>query len=295
MRHLLALLGVAVVLAIAPARAEGPRIVATIPPLQSLAAMAAPDEAPTPVLLLPPGSSPHNYSLRPSDATALGRADLVAWVGPALESGLERALMQLGRGAEKLAMQEAPGMVTHPLRDAGVLEDDHGHGHGHEDGDIDPHLWLDPRNAVAYVKALGRFLERPVDEAVVRLEALDARLAERLAPVQGRPFLVLHDSLQYLEKRYDLRAVGSLSLGPDRQPGARRLAQLRAVARETGARCLVAEPGVPDSALRPLIEGLDMRIARIDPLGAEGEPGADLYPAMMADAVARLVDCLQGK
>ncbi|MDC0653141.1 zinc ABC transporter substrate-binding protein, partial [Planktomarina temperata] len=35
-----------------------------------------------PDLIIQSGATPHEYSLRPSEATALQNADLVFWVGP---------------------------------------------------------------------------------------------------------------------------------------------------------------------------------------------------------------------
>lgn len=37
-----------------------------------------------PSQIIPTGSSPHSYAMRPSEARALQGADLVVWVGPAL-------------------------------------------------------------------------------------------------------------------------------------------------------------------------------------------------------------------
>ena len=74
-----------------PARAEPPRVVASIMPIHSLAAgvMAGVAE---PELLLKGGESPHSFTLRPSDVRKLGRAELVIWVGEALETPLSDTL-----------------------------------------------------------------------------------------------------------------------------------------------------------------------------------------------------------
>ena len=54
--------------------------------------------------------------------------------------------------------------------------------------------------------------------------------------------------------------------------------------RETGARCVFAEPQFPSDLLSIVIEGTDARVAILDPLGA--------YFALMRGLVASLVGCL---
>ena len=71
--------------------AEAPRLVTTLPPIHSLVAAVA-EGATTPHLLLRGGTSPHTYTMAPSDARTLQNADLVVWVGPSVETFMVRAL-----------------------------------------------------------------------------------------------------------------------------------------------------------------------------------------------------------
>src|SRR5918994_1639680 len=108
------------------------------------------------------------------------------------------------------------------------------------------HVWLDPHNARAMVDAIAAALAETDPEnagayqgnaARMReeLDHLDRRLAETLAPLADRPFVVFHDGYQYFERRYGLNAIGSISVGPDRRPGARRLGEIRDTLEETDA------------------------------------------------------------
>ena len=71
--------------------AEEVKVVATIKPLQLLAADIVGDTGRVDVLI-PPGASPHHYSMKPSDRRKLDEAGLVAWVGPDLETFLVKTL-----------------------------------------------------------------------------------------------------------------------------------------------------------------------------------------------------------
>ena len=90
----------------APAQSEV-RVVTSIKPLQLIAA-AVQDGVGTPEVLLPPGASPHHFSLRPSDIRRVREADLLYGIGPDLESFLPKVLE--GRSDPSLAVQGSDGL-----------------------------------------------------------------------------------------------------------------------------------------------------------------------------------------
>ena len=133
-----------------PALAESAKVLTTIKPLQQIAA-AVMDGVDTPAVLLPPGNSPHNYALRPSDRRALLDAERIYWVGPELELFLKDVLDRQGNAQ---ALLHLPGMrVREQLQSINFQteEGDHGHshdhGHDHDHGALDSHIWLSPDNA----------------------------------------------------------------------------------------------------------------------------------------------------
>ena len=77
------------------------------------------------------------------------------------------------------------------------------------------------------------------------VEALEREMRARLAPVANVPYVVFHDAFQYLEKAFGLPALGSVTVSPERPPGARRIAEIRAAIRKLGARCLFRAPEEP--------------------------------------------------
>lgn len=117
------------------AQAEPPRVVSDIPPVHGLVARVMQGVS-EPQLLVRPGASPHSYSLRPSDARALSDADLVVWVGPALEPWLEGPLDELAAGAHQMRLLDLPDTLRLEFREGAVFStggEDHDEGQGHED------------------------------------------------------------------------------------------------------------------------------------------------------------------
>jgi zinc transport system substrate-binding protein len=274
-------------------------VVVSILPLHSLAA-AVMQGAGTPQLLVDGGSSPHAYSLRPSAAGALNEADLVVWVGPEMESFLVQPLAR--HPGRVLTLLEAPGVRV--LAGAHQADSGPGPGHPHASGERDPHIWLDPRNAIAAAAAMTQVLSELDPERgglyrangerlQARLRGLDQGLEQRLQPLRGRPFLVFHDAYRYLEARYGLHSVGAVVTGPERRPGARRVRELRARIKASGARCVFSEPQFQSSLLTVLTEDSHARAAVLDPVGADLEPGPDAYFRLMNRLADQLVGCLQ--
>ena len=319
-----------------PAHAA-PRVAADIPPVHSLAA-AVMEGIGAPELILPPGASPHDYAMRPSEAARLEAAEVVFWVGEGLTPWLETALDALAADAVKVSLMDAPGLRQLPFREGATFEahdhgdEDHeatekaadhdydhdhdhaeeahadhalgGHSHeGHDHGAVDPHLWLDPRNAAAMADAMAEALAGtdPANADAYRanaarlradLAALEAEIAAAVAPARGKPFVVFHDAYHHFEARFDVEAAGAISLSDASAPGPARLDELRRLVRDLGVVCVFAEPQFDPKLAALVVEGTEAEVAVLDPLGAEIEPGPAHYQALIRSVGAALVGCL---
>lgn len=287
-----------------------PRVVASIPPIHSLVAGVM-DGVGAPDLLVGTTASPHTYALRPSEARLLQQAELVFWIGPVYEAFLEKPLGALSAGARIVRLTDAPGIKILPAREGGAWEvhsqEGHAHSHGAKGRPAEPdgHLFLDPENAKAVVRAAVAALSdadaanatryRGNGEAVLaRLDALDAELRAILAPVGDTPFIVFHDAFQYLEKRYGLNAVGSITVSPERQPGAQRLQRLRRKIAQLKAVCVFAEPQFEPTLVQTVIERTQARTGVLDYMGIANPPGRDAYFETMRGMARSLAGCLKG-
>jgi zinc transport system substrate-binding protein len=321
-----------------PALAEI-NVVASIKPVHSLVAGVM-DGVGEPALLVKGASSPHGYSLRPSDARALDQAQVVFWIGENLETYLTKPLQALSAAAHVVPLSEVEGVRLLPAREGGVWEEHHephgrdeqgqgGHEEdehdararavhdeeaeheleqepgedAHEHGRFDMHIWLDPHNAGAMVDAIVAGLSKadpahaPIyrdNGSVVhqRLEQLDDALSTELASIADRPFVVFHDAYQYLEERYGLNAIGTISVDPGRRPGAQRLAAIQRRLNELNAACVFAEPQFEPALVETVIEGSNAKKGVLDPLGADLEAGPDLYFQLMSGLADSLIECL---
>lgn len=280
------------------------QVLTSIKPLQLIAA-AVQDGVGTPDVLLPPGASPHNFALRPSDVRKVQSVALLYWIGPDMEAFLPRVLQS--RTLPSIAVQGLPDMQ---LRHFGEVHDAHDHGdadahdHDHRPGTLDAHLWLlphnarviaarmaadlaaaDPANAARYQANLKAFGER--------LDALDQRLKTRLQGVAGKPYFVFHEAYDYFESAYGLEHAGVFSVLGDVQPGARHVAAMRARLQATGPTCVFSEPPLRPRLAETLTAGLPVKLAEMDALGGALPVSAQGYEQLLGDLAEQLAGCLE--
>lgn len=237
------------------------KVLTSIKPLQLIAA-AVQDGVAVPEVLLPPGASPHNFALRPSDVRRVQSVDLLYWIGPDMETFLPRVLKN--RTATTVAVQDLPGMQLRRF-----AEDSHSHAdeadehdHDHRPGSVDAHLWLSTVNARVIAARMASDLASadPANAAryqsnakafAARLDTLDARLKARLAGIGDKPYFVFHEAFDYFEAAYGLKHAGVFSVAAEVQPGAQHVAAMRTRLQEVGKTCVFSEPRCVRVWLKP--------------------------------------------
>ena len=296
-----------------------PRVAADIAPVHSLVAQVMQGVG-EPRLVIQRGASPHNYALRPSEAAALERAEVVFWTSAQLTPWLDRALGNLAADAERVELVETAGTTRHAFRESVTIDTaadanhdhDHDHDHGHDPGHdhahdhegVDPHAWLDPLNARHWLGVIATTLAEvdPANAALyrdnaaagqARMDALMADIEEAITPVQERAFIVFHDAYQYYERRFGMRAVGAISLSDATDPSPARIAAIRELVQAHSVRCVFAEPQFNPSLVDTVLDGTRAETGVLDPLGSEIAEGPDFYPRLMQALTASLVDCLE--
>ena len=295
------LLGIAL-----PTWGAEPQVVVSIKPLHSLVAGVMQGVA-EPQLLVKGGGSPHGYVLRPSEARALSQADLIVWVGHQLESFLEKPLTTLGQKARQLELSDALAGQLLAVRAGGSWDAHQQHQameHRHAEQELNPHLWLSPRLAKRIVDRVATELAA-IDSAhqphyqanaarlVSRLDQLDQQLVARLAPVKEIPYVVFHDAYQYFESAYDLNAVGSITIDPERKTGVKRLLEMREKIKSLNARCVFSEPQFEPKLVATIIEDTGARTGELDPIGAELTAGPEQYFQLLNKLAEDLVEGLR--
>lgn len=309
----------------APVAQAATEVVTSIKPLELLVRAVATDDVQV-TSLVPSGASPHNYSMRPSQRQALERADAIFWVGPSIETFLERLLEGQDFRNRSVALMaehddgDEEGHDDHHGHDrdnhdeadehhAGAHDDhghdDHGHDHhGHDHGDgEDPHIWLDPILALDMARDIHRVLSA---QPGANTEGLDARLADfektllaaeediqnKLEAARQVSLFTYHDAFSRFAEHYGLVLEGVLTLNPERSPGARHIAEVQQKLRKANQPCLLTEPQFNRQWWRSITEGLDITFSTWDPLASDVEPNAEGYVKFQYALADAVLECL---
>lgn len=299
---------------------EVPKVAVDIAPVHSLVARIM-EGAGKPNLIVQAGASPHEYSLRPSEAKALQDADLVFWVSAGLTPWLPGALASLAGDATIVELPEVEGTIRLEVREGALFEGHTEDAHGDEgehteneedhaeeakeraDGEYDPHVWLSPENAGVWLDAIAVTLstadpenanvyQTNAEAARAELDALSADVNAILDPVRGGRFIVFHDAYQHFEVSFDFPASGAISISDASDPSPARIAGIQTRVSGEGIECVLAEPQFNSGLVATVLDGTEARTGILDPLGSGLMPGPALYPQLMRNLATALAECL---
>jgi ABC-type Zn uptake system ZnuABC Zn-binding protein ZnuA len=260
------------------------KVAVSITPLADLAQQVGGEHV-TVITLVPPTASPHTYEPTPAQVKEVAEANILALVGLGFEFWAEDVI-------ESAANPDL--IVVYTSEGIEVIHDEHEH-EGHEVGN--PHIWLNPRNAMVQVRHLRDALieadpaHQPEYEAnarayLVQLEALDEEIAAQVATWSHREFIAFHPSWVYFAQRYELVEVAVVERAPGKEPSPAELAEIIETARRIGARAVFAEPQFSSKAADTIAAESGAQVLFLNPLG--GAEGPTSYLEMMRYNVAQM-------
>ncbi|WMP18696.1 zinc ABC transporter substrate-binding protein [Thiothrix lacustris] len=275
--------------------ATKPLVVSTIKPVQALVyAIAGGKDSPLEVTqLLPDGASPHHYALKPSDMRMLENAKVVFRIGSGLETFLDKPLANLSAQQRVITLAEATGIQHLHARAE----------HKHDDHSEDLHLWLNPDNAIVMSRAIAAALGEAdpahkadylanAEQLIQNISATDAQIRQQLAPLSGKPYLSFHDAWQHFDTHYGLNFAGAVTLDVSRLPGARHVQDIRHIIEEKQAVCLFREPQFSPAMVKTLVEGSNIQLGELDPLGMSLPLDKNTYITLLKTAADSFQQCL---
>jgi zinc transport system substrate-binding protein len=265
-----------------PATAS-PQVAASIKPLQLIAA-AITDGVSEAQLVLGNNQDPHHASLRPSDRKILAQADVVLWIGPMLELPLVEPIGDIS--GKVLAVQDMDHIILHDL-----------------DGNLDPHVWLDTRNARQVARGLAQTLqlldpangpryETNLQNFQAALDTLDSSITQDFALLKSQPWTVYHNAFRYFADQFDLTAPLAPVEGANNQAGIRSILALLDNIQQQQITCMLIEPDMNQGELQSLLGAASLHIVTADVMGYPLEPDADAYPVLIQNFASTLAGCL---
>jgi manganese/zinc/iron transport system substrate-binding protein len=202
------------------------------------------------------GVDPHLYRPTITDVKLLDAADLVLYNGLHLEGRMGETLKTIGkRGTPVHAVAEEA------LHGTGKLLSD-------EEGQHDPHLWMDVAGWSAVAERIANvFAELDAKHAelyqqrskvyLAKLQALDAYARETLAsiPAERRVLVTAHDAFGYMARAYGIEVKAVQGISTESEAGLKEINNLVDFLVKRKVPAVFVESSLPTKAVEALIEG----------------------------------------
>ena len=227
-------------------------------------------------LMIPPGVEAHDWEPTAKLMGEMEKADVFIYNGLGIEPWAEKMTASIEN--EQLIIVEASQDMD--LLKAEEHEENEDEEEEEEHGEYDPHVWLNPMNAMkqaeniknAFVKADEAnkdFYEANFKEFSDKLKALDDKYKQELRDIKRKEIVVAHAAFGYLTNRYGIEQVAITGLSPQGEPSAAKMVEITKFAKEHNlkyiffetltspklAQVLANEAGAQTLVLNPL-EGL---------------------------------------
>lgn len=237
--------------------------------------------------IVPPGASPHSYTLTPQQVADLQQASVVFTIGAGLEGKLIQSIIEISKAD---LVEVSDGIELLPF--------ERGDGRGGQG--VDPHYWLSVPNARAIARTIAVHVAR-VDQThadqysknlaryMSELEFLERELQEQANSIERKQFIAMHGAWAYFADQYGLELVASYEPVEGKEPSLADLQRLQNLVTQYDIRTFYTEPQkVSSAALQFLEHELGLNIGVLDPIGGVGD--ATSYVNLMRQNMQAIVE-----
>lgn len=262
------------------------RVVATFFPLYDFTRQVGKDKINLAVLFT---QTPEVAAFTPSDIQKINSADLVIKNGLEFEVVLEDLIA---------ASDNRDVAIVDASTNAEFLtsEDEYG-------GLRDPHIWLDPHNAMrevqtiadalsAYDPANAGFYHENAERYLAELRALDAEIKTDVAGYRSKDFVSFHSAFRYFANRYGLNQAAVIEPFIGKEPSPTYIAGVIETIKSKKISAIFSEPQFSPKVVQVIARDLGLTIRALDPLET-GDIVQDSYISIMRKNLAVLREALQ--
>jgi len=237
-------------------------------------------------VMVPPGASPHTYEPTPSQMVALSHAEMYAKVGSGIDFELAWMDALIAQNEDMLVVDCSAGVELQAMTAADE---------GETSGNMDPHIWLSPQNAIIMVQNIADgliqidpdnsdYYKQNRDAYIQQLEQLDSDIRDGLSDVSNRVFMVFHPAFGYFASEYNLTMLPIEDEGKEPTPAG--LQYLIEQAEEHNIKVVFAEPQYNQQSAEVIADEIGGGVVLIDPL-------AEDYIANLRAMLAEMVQAME--
>lgn len=201
--------------------------------------------------IYPPGADEHTFEPSQKDMMNLADSDLFFYIGLGLEGFVEKAKGTLKN--EHVTMVAAADKLKLPS-DSNSHEEEEEEHHEHE-GDINPHVWLDPiyskemaaviRDAlIKQMPHQKELFNENFQKLSLQLDELNTNYEKAVTTAKHKKVIVTHAAFGYWENRYGIEQISISGLSTANEPTQKELEKIISLADQEGLHYILFEQNV---------------------------------------------------
>jgi len=206
--------------------------------------------------MTPPGGEPHEQELTVKTLKGLVNAKAIFVNGLGLEEWVEEAPSYLDKKIYTVTNEIEPR---------------------HADGSADPHVWLNPLNAIKMVESIrdtlvsldednAKDFQTNAEQLIKNLETLDLELATSLENISLKTICVSHAAFGYLTDRYNLSQIAISGLSPEDEPSSSALSSIIEAVKTHGINTIFYEENVSSKIAETIAKETGCLTGTLNPL-----------------------------
>lgn len=275
----------------APAVSDTPIVVTTFTVLQDLTRMVTGDVLDVRTIT-PVGGEVHEWELIPSNFVDIEQAALVLYNGLDLEEWMGQVRSTVTSGTSVLSVADRSGFATLPIR-IGELT-----------GNPDPHAWMNPEGAIAYLDVIlvavsdiapeyaDRFAQNTAQaQQEIRQATAEMKALIDTIPSEQRILVTSEAAFLYFADAFGLEHDAIWGSNDEEEGTPRQIARVVDLIRNRNIPVAFYESTISDRHVRSVAEDTGIRVAGplyVDSVGAAGS-AADSYIGMLRHNVELIV------
>lgn len=253
------------------------KVTATIFPLYDIVKNVGGDKIDT-ILVLPPGSSPHTYEISPNQVKEMQNAKILFTIGAGVDGWAEN----IAKTVNGIAVVDLDQYVSLKPFEHQEHEHEEVNTEEHEHGNMDPHYWLSPDNAIIMAQQVASqlslidennkaYYETQANNFITTLKSKDIEWKNKINQLNKKELVVFHDAWGYFADHFDLKIVATFEPFPGKTPTPQYLINLQKEVKEYNVTSLFVEPQLSKEAVTTLADDLNVKVDVLDPLGGIDE------------------------
>ncbi len=273
--------------------AEGPRnkdllrVVTTFFPLYDFTKEIAGNRVDLDILF---SQTPEVSSFSPADVQKINRADLLIKNGSNLEPVLDD-LVAASDNKNIIVVDTSKGITILTTEETGGY------------GDPNPHIWLNPQNAIIQVQNIrdalaaqdpqnAEFYRQNSENYVNLLRQLDREIENEVRNFSQKDFIAFHPAFSYFAKRYGLKQAAVIEEFPGKEPAPGYISEIIQTIKNFGVRAIFSEPQFSPRIVKVIAQDLGIEVRELDP-AETGDLERDSYISIMRTNLKTLKEAMK--